>query len=219
MRTFDKSEIRPAYGPSEAARYVRLPLNKAKRWAELLAVAPSEPVFPISFANLLQLHLLKSMRLEHRVPLQRVRRAIPALREKYGSEYPLLQTQLLTDGLDIFLREEPNEIVNLSNAEQRSIREHFDLYLRRIDLSERVARLYPFVRSEEDVNAPAQVVIRPDIGFGRPTVSGTGIQTQVIAGRFRSGDSMIDLIDEYQLSQEQLEEVIRWEWQAPADAA
>jgi uncharacterized protein (DUF433 family) len=218
MRTFAKSEVRPAYGLSEAARYVRLPMDKAKRWAGLLTIG-AEPIFPMSFANLLQLHLLKSMRLEHRVPLQRVRRAIPALRDKYGSEYPLLQAQLLTDGLDIFLRQDADEIVNLSNAEQRSIREHFDLYLKRIDLSARVARLYPFVRTDEDANAPSQVVIRPDIGFGRPTITGTGVQTQVVAGRFRSGESMAELIAEYQLSQEQFEEVIRWEWQAPADAA
>jgi uncharacterized protein (DUF433 family) len=218
VRSFSKSETRPAYGPVEAARYVRLPLNKTKRWAEALRL-PTENVFPLSFANLLQLHLLKSMRVEHKIPLQRVRRALPVLRERYGSSYPLLQQQLLTDGLDIFLHDEGDSLVNLSNSAQRVIREHFDLYLQRIDLQEGAAKLYPFVRSVESADAPSTVVIRPDIGFGRPIIAGTGIHTQVVAGRFQSGESIADLMDEYRLTQEQFEEVIRWEWQSPADAA
>ncbi len=90
VRAFSKSETRPAYGASEAARYVRLPIDRAKRWADLLRM-PSETAFPLSFANLLQLHLLKSMRVEHRIPLQRVRRALPVRRER--SKAFLLQQQ------------------------------------------------------------------------------------------------------------------------------
>ncbi len=179
---------------------------------------PSEQAFPLSFANLLQIHLLKSMRVEHRIPLQRVRRALPFLREKYGSSYPLLQTQLLTDGLDIFLRDEGEEVINLSHSAQRGIREQFDLYLKRIDLTEGTAKLYPFVRAEI-ATAPSAIVIRPDIGFGRSTIAGTGIQTHIVADRFDSGDSIADLIDEYQLSLTQFGEVIRWERPPAADAA
>lgn len=180
---------------------------------------PGESPFPLSFANLLQLHLLKSMRIEHRIPLQRVRRALPYLREQYGSQYPLLQVQLLTDGLDIFLHDAEDEVINLSRSEQHTLREHFDLYLRRIDLKEGVAKLYPFVRPGENRSAPAEVVIRPDVGFGRPTITGTGIQTHVVASRFHAGDSMADLLAEYELSQAQMEEVLRWEMQSPVHAA
>ena len=109
--------------------------------------------------------------------------------------------------------------MNLSRLAQRSIREHFDLYLKRIELDKGTARLYPFVRSPGASDAPAAIVIRPDIGFGRPTITGTGVQTSVVAGRFQSGESIADLMAEYELSQVQFEEVMRWEWQPSADAA
>ena len=217
MRSFAPSETVPAYGPAEAARYVRLPVNKIRRWAEVLRL-PEEDVFPLSFANLLQLHLLKAMRVEHGVPLQRVRRALPELRDRYGSQFPLLQDELLTDGLDLFLLDEQG-FVNLSHASQRGIKEHFDLYLRRIDLTGKVAKLYPFVQRVVRADAPTSVVIRPDVGFGQPTIDGTGIYTRVVAGRFQGGDSMADLMEEYRLNAEQFEEVLRWELQLRADAA
>ena len=150
------------------------------------------------------------MRLEHEIPLQRVRRALPELRALYGSEFPLLQQELHTDGLNLFLRDE-HGILNLSQSAQRGIRQHFDLYLRRIDLQGKVAKLYPFVRSEPVSDAPEAIVIRPDMGFGRPTVSGTGILTEVVAGRFQGGDSIAELTQEYGLTPLQMEEVLRWE--------
>ena len=94
--------------------------------------------------NLLQLYLLKAMRVEHGVSLQRVRRALPELRQRHGSQFPLLQQDLLTDGLDLFLKDEAG-FVNLSHAAQTVIHEHFELYLSRIDLSGKVGKLYPCV--------------------------------------------------------------------------
>lgn len=217
MRFFSKSELLPAYGPAEAARYVQLSVDKARRWADALSL-PEESAFPLSFANLLQLQLLKAMRVEHGVPLQRVRRVLPELRQRYGSQFPLLQKELLTDGLDLFLQDDGG-YTNLSQTAQRGFQEHFQLYLRRIDLDGKVAKLYPFVQRNPRADAATSIVIRPDVGFGRPVVDGTGIHTRVVASRFHGGESIADLLEEYRLSPQQMDEVLRWETQLRADAA
>lgn len=216
MREFSEIERMPAYGAAEASRYLRLPSTKAKRWAEALCTHPSSPLFPLSFVNLLELHVLKAMRLDHHVPLQRIRRALEQLRNRYSSEYPLLQQEFLTDGLDLLIREQ-GELINLSRYGQKAIREFVDLYATRIEYDHSIAKLFPFV-TEAKRSEPKRVVIRPDIAFGRPAITDTGISTEVVASRFSARDSLADLAAEYQVSVSQIEEAIRWEMIA-ADAA
>ena len=55
------------------------------------------------------------------------------------------------------------------------------------------------------------VVIDPYVSFGRPVLVGTGIPTAVIAARYKAGESVDDLADDYGRSREEIEEAIRCE--------
>jgi uncharacterized protein (DUF433 family) len=54
-------------------------------------------------------------------------------------------------------------------------------------------------------------VIDPRISFGRPVLAGTGIPTAVIAERYKAGESMDDLADDYGCQRFEIEEAVRCE--------
>jgi uncharacterized protein (DUF433 family) len=49
------------------------------------------------------------------------------------------------------------------------------------------------------------------VSFGRPVLAGTGIPTAVIAERYKAGESMDDLADDYGRRRLEIEEAIRCE--------
>jgi uncharacterized protein (DUF433 family) len=73
-------------------------------------------------------------------------------------------------------------------------------------------QLFPFAR-EPDVNAPRMIVIDPEIRFGRPTVKGA--PTDVLAERWRAGDRLAEIADDYGLTTEEVEEAMRYESDRP----
>ena len=91
-------------------------------------------------------------------------------------------------------------------------------HLRRIerDSAGIPVKLYPFTR-KRDPQEPKAVVIDPQVSFGRPVLAGTGIATSVIAERYKAGESMEELADDYGLKRLEIEEAIRCE--LPLEAA
>ena len=88
----DASDIRnqPAYGPAEAARYLRLPAATLRTWLvgraypkgdaqatfhPLIKPANEQPL-QVSFYNLIEAHVLRALRTEHGVALAELRKAI-----------------------------------------------------------------------------------------------------------------------------------------------
>ena len=96
-------------------------------------------------------------------------------------------------------------------------RESIRVALRRIDRDAHgmPCRLYPFTRDAIG-DAPAMIVIDPALSGGRPVIAGTGVATELIAERYKAGESVRDLAYDYECGQEEIEEAIRWEIQTPA---
>lgn len=72
-------------------------------------------------------------------------------------------------------------------------------------------RLYPFTRRSESADAPMPVVIDPRVAFGRPVLVGRAVPTAVLADRFKAGDHLSELAEDYEVSTEAIEEAIRCE--------
>jgi uncharacterized protein (DUF433 family) len=85
-------------------------------------------------------------------------------------------------------------------------------HLRRIerDSSGRAAKLSLFTGTPKPGEAKV-VVVDPHVSFGRPVLAGTGIATDVVAKRYKAGDSIATLADDYDRSQSEIEEAIRCE--------
>lgn len=216
----------PAYTIGEAAHYLNMPQATTRYWAtgqgqypSLITVPHHRPTL-LSFLNLVELHVLAAIRREHTVPMVRVRAAIKWL-EKHivdpaDKKHPLISKQLETDGLDLFV-EQYGKFVNISQDGQIAMREVMSAALKRIERDPRgiPIRLFPFTRSSI-ANAPALVVIDPRLSAGRPVIAGTGLATEIIAERYKAGESVRELVQDYERSVDEIEEAIRCELQAAA---
>lgn len=224
-RKIDPREM-PAYSISEVAHYLSVPAGTIRYWATgqgdylpLIEVPDNTPRL-LSFINLVELHVLAAIRRKHTVPMPKVRAAIDYLqtytRRAADRRHPLISRQLETNGLDLFI-ERYGQLVNISQAGQTAMREVMAAALHRIERDPHgiPIKLYPYTRSQLE-DAPAMVVIDPALSAGRPVIAGTGLATEVIAERYKAGESVSDLAKDYERKQAEIEEAIRCELKTAA---
>ena len=157
--------------------------------------------------------MLDAIRRDHRISLHKVRIAIDFIKEELTSDHPLAYHKLETDGLDLFV-EEYGQLINVSKAGQLVLRELLQAHLQRIDRDSAgyALRLYPFTRKRlQLMEEPKAIVIDPRISFGRPVLAGTGIPTAIIAERYKAGEAIGALADDYGRPTLEIEEAIRCE--------
>lgn len=214
----------PLYSLREAAHWLALPIGTVRNWclgragrggqsgfkAVLDIADPAEKT--LSFQNLVELHVLGILRDRHGMSLQSVRRAVRFLEDKLGVEHPLANSKLSTDGIDVLV-DQFDRLVNASRGGQLEMRPLVTAYLRRIEYDAKdglPTRLFPFTRGfgAEDVRS---VAIDPRIQFGRPCILRRGVPTDAIVDRWRGGDSIRALADDFACSQEEIEEALRYE--------
>ena len=216
----------PAYTIAEAAHYLSVPQATVRYWAKGQDHHPSLIEHPdrtqtlLSFLNLVELHVLAAIRRKHTVPMPKVRAAIGYLRKltrnARDKRHPLISKQLETDGLDLFIQRY-GELASISQSGQLAMREVMSAALHRIERDTKGVpiRLYPFTHSDV-LNAPAMVVIDPELSAGRPVIAGTGLATEIIAERYKAGESIRALAQDYEREEAEIEEAIRCELQAAA---
>jgi uncharacterized protein (DUF433 family) len=218
-------EEQPAYSLTEASRYLLIPPATLRSWvAGRKYPTDSGPKFfrpvielpdnvrsGLSFVNLVEAHVLDAIRRHHQVPLSKIRQAIHYLRKQFSSKHPLAEQRFETDGLDLFI-DKFGQLINVTDSGQLALRELLKAHLHRVehDTAGTVVRLYPFTR-KRDLREPKLVVIDPHISYGRPVLVGTGIPTAIIAERYKAGESIDELAEDYGRSRNEIEEAIRCE--------
>lgn len=123
----------------------------------------------------------------------------------------MLQRSFQTDGVSLFV-EELSSLVNVTSEGQMEMRELLLAHLYRIerDPSGLPIRLFPFTRSgTQEREAPVQ--IDPTIAFGRPALRGRSVPTAVLADRFKAGEAMSELANDFGVTVEVIEDAIRCE--------
>jgi uncharacterized protein (DUF433 family) len=219
----------PSYATWEASRYIRLPLRTVQNWAFGFGSYGGQPLIHIadqerhllSFWNVAELHVLGALRRYHHISPQKIRRVIRYLEETFNSPHPLLTERMLTDGVSVFI-EKTGALVNATKGGQLAMRQLLEAHLQRIDqdVDGLAIRLFPFVRHDshsekKEISAltqePKIISLDPRVCFGRPVIVGTSIPTEEIAERFRAGDSVAELADEYGRPAKEIEEAIRCE--------
>src|SRR6185437_15829818 len=201
------SRSRPAYTVAEAARYLRIPVTTLRAWTvgrgrptaarlgsfmPLVQPADTEPV-SLSFWNLIEAHVLRSLRTHHAVSLQAVRQALSFAEREMGIRRLLLHREMRTDGGSIFL-DRYGQLIDLSASGQLAMKKVFEQHLKRVDWDSLAfpVRLYPFV-ARKYPDADRRITIDPNVAFGRPTIEGAGIPTGTIADRIDAGESVAAL--------------------------
>ncbi len=227
MKTTTEKDVRelPAYGIAEAAHYLRVPRATLRSWVAgmsygndpdrrffqpvIEAVARSPVV--LSFINLVEAHVLAAIRRKHRVDMPAVRRSVDFLKHEFGSPHPLADHKFETNGIDLFVSHY-GQLIAVSQGGQLAVRELLQAHLRRVERDDHGVpiRLYPFTRMGL-ADEPRNIVIDPFISFGRAVITGTGVSTELVAERFKAGESADELAEDYGCEREKIEEAIRCE--------
>ncbi len=215
----------PAYSLTEAAYYLGIPPATLRSWVagRTYPTAKGQKLFSpliepadrkqlrLSFINLVEAHVLSALRRDQQIRVPKIRQALDFLRRHFHSRHPLVDHQFETDGLDLFV-EKYSKLVNVTKEGQLAMRQILKSFLRRIVRDDKGApvRLYLFTRRGE-ADEPQAVMVDPTISFGRPVLEGTGIPTEILAQRYKAGDSMEALAEDYGRRKEEIEEAIRYE--------
>jgi uncharacterized protein (DUF433 family) len=215
----------PRYTPQEAAHHLSLPVSTVRAWSlgqrnqadgktrlfQPLIAPPQKAPLSLSFWNLVELYVLRSLRRTHELPMPKVRTALRYTGEKLGVRRPLIEATFYTDGFNLLV-ERLSALVDTSDG-QTVMRAVLVDSLRRVERGTdgRVVRFYPWLNEPNELKA---VEIDPDRAFGRLVLTGTGIPTQAIAERFGEGDDIDDLARDYELDRAQIQQALRWEQRA-----
>lgn len=206
----------PCYSIIEAAHYLRIPASTLRSWLKgqpkfeyLIDIAENQPPL-LSFINLVEAFVLSSIRKQYNIPMPKVRTALNYVKKEFNSEHPLAEKKFSTDGIDLFLQES-GALINVSQKGQLAL-DIVKSYLQRIEHDKKglANRLYPFTRTGKP-EEPKLIVINPDISFGRPVLVKTGIPVDVIADRYQAGESIEELMTDYDRTKEEIQEAIRCE--------
>jgi uncharacterized protein (DUF433 family) len=214
----------PAYTIAEAARYLRLPVATLRSWAfgreypKADGTGQFPPLFRpalrrpplLSFSNLIEAHVLWSLRTKHVVPVKALRSALAYAERELGIERLLLRPELRADAGKVFL-ERYGELIELSTSGQLAMRRLFEEHLKRIEWEAKFpVRLYPFL-SAGTPSEERSILIDPRIAFGRPVVARKAITTSTITERIDAGESVEDVAADYDLGKSEIEQAIFYE--------
>lgn len=213
----------PAYAVAEASRYLKLPAATLRSWvvgrpypkadgvghSPPLIHPPKKQPLLLTFWNLIEAHVLRSLRTEHGVSIKDVRKALSYAERSEKIDRLLLHKDLRTNAGKLFLQKY-GELIDLSASGQLAMRKLFEEHLKRVEWDEWQfpVRLYPFVPGEADRRP---IVIDPQIAFGRPVVLRAGVSTGIITQRIDAGETVADLADDYNLTLLEIEEAILYE--------
>ena len=223
---FPDPRNQPAYTLAEAARYLKVASATLRSWVvgrpypksgggtghfRPLIHPPRRQPPLLSFWNLIEAHVLRSLRTDHGVSLGDVRKAIGFAERSLGIESLLRSKELRTEGGELLL-ERYGALIELSASGQLAMRRLFHDHLARVDWDEWQfpVRLYPFV-SGDVPSSDRPIAIDAGIGFGRPVVLRLGIGTGTIAGRIDAGENVAALASDYGLSEAEIEQAVLYE--------
>ena len=215
----------PAYPLAEAARYLKLPIATLRSWVAGRPYPTSEGVSrfqplihparrkppALTFWNLIEAHVLRSLRTDHGVSIKAVRQALSYAEKALKIQRLLLRKELRTEAGKIFL-DRYGELIDLSASGQLAMRHLLDEHLKRIEWDDWQfpIRLYPFL-SVESSSATRPIAIDPKIAFGRPVVISAGVSTAAIAERIDAKETVEELAADYGVTTTEIEQAVLFE--------
>ncbi len=219
-----KTEVRylPCYNISEASAYLKLPRTTLRAWfggqanlQPLITPAQDKPL-TLSFINLVEAYVLASVRRECKLSANKIRRGLNFISRNCSSEHPLAEKGFETDGLPLLLEKSGVTCdISSGNHSQAVSREILGKYMHRIKRESNglPAQFYPFSRNGK-MDDPKPVLIDPRISFGRPVLSIVNIPVEIVIERYKAGETVSELVGDYECNREKIEDAIRcqlWE--------
>ncbi|MBN2418891.1 MAG: DUF433 domain-containing protein [Deltaproteobacteria bacterium] len=216
----------PNYTAAEASKYLRLSVSTLRSWAKGRGYTYQDvytfsgPIMGksregieslLSFENIIEAHIIKSLRTIHGVSMKKLKVALDTAENKFGINNLLLSPNMRAAAGQLFL-EQYGQLINLSLSGQYAMKKIFEAHLRRVeyDIDGLPMRFYPFLKPDSD-DSKKSIVINPFVSFGKPTVANRNISTYVIVNRIDAGEDINDVADDYDLDIQDVEDAIIYE--------
>jgi len=216
----------PLYSLADAARHIAVPQSTFDTWVRgyerqrgsgpttlgksivtAIEAPRGEPRVP--FIGLAEGFVLASFRAAG-VPLQRIRPAVEALERELGIEHALASEQLYTDGAEVLYNfasthdDRPEMDLVAPRSGQRVFVPIVEKYLKRIKFDAGYAGVLALPQYGR-----AEVIVDPARSFGLPIFASGAARVEVVLGRFKAGESVEELSEEFGVSVDDLIDVIR----------
>lgn len=205
----------PAYQVGDAGRYAQTTVQTVGYWhyrgGDLGPALPGpERRKPLSYLQLVEVAFVATFRALG-VSLQRIRRAHEYAAQSLQSEYPFVEYRWQTEGRHMLLdlkevEYEPlfDDLVILGDEHgQEAWKPLLGDRFAQFDYEQELAIIWHVAGHE------SSVVIDPRVSFGAPTVS--GVPTWAIRGRYRAGESVNDIVDDFAITETQVNDALRFE--------
>jgi len=215
----------PCYPVAEAARFLHVPAATLRSWvrgreysigdairhAEKIIVPPDLNQNFLSFWNVVEAHVLCSLRKTHSISLRNVRIAIEEAQAKLGIEHLLRSNQLSCAGGEVFIKHY-GELIQLTRSCQLALKNHLEVFLRRVEWDEKnlAIRLFPFINGYSHIEEKI-IVIDPFFSFGKPVIQRNRISTRAINDRINAGEDIESIRGDYDLTPEELNRALSFE--------
>lgn len=223
------------YFPCEGAWVLRVPAHSLRRWAQGYTfwtpghrsrhasgpvTRPDLPVIrgqrALSFLELMELRVVAKLRRKG-IPLQQIRDAARIAREVLQTKHPFASRRIFTDRKRIltYLEAPPAEFTMVELHRQT---------VHQLIAGPVLERLLDDLDFDEESGIPRRwwplgknypIVLDPEVSFGAPTIAGTRIRTEFVAG-MAAVDSMTATITAFELQPSQVEAAVTFERQLRA---
>lgn len=220
---------RPVYGYAAASHVLGIPGSTLRSWIlgtyythagerrffEPLIALPDPDKNLLSFHNLVECHVLRSLRIEHSVQLQNVRNALSRAEEQLGINHLLRHQAFRVSGRELFL-DTFSKLESLSPPDQYAMRTVIKRYLKRIEWEapDMPNWFKPFSRTPPGTASRDLIGVNPRIRFGRPVIRRRGISTVAIYNLYDAGESKAGVMREYEITDSEFEEAFFFEKRA-----
>ena len=209
----------PMYSFSEAGHLAHVSASTVRNWlhgytaqygeVQPLFKAPLEIGAMVSFLRLVEIVVAGNFRKAEGVSFQTVRRAYDNTRNQWNLDYPFAHLRLQALGGHIVQRlrsERPGRSVQaLDKPQQWTLPGLVLEMVHQLDYDELdlASRWYP-------VGKMVPIVVDPRISAGLPTVLGRGVTITVIHNRFKAGQRLKFIAQDFDLEPNIIEEAIRY---------
>lgn len=201
----------------ESAAYLGVPKSTLHRWARpssgwppvITYFAASGREANVPFVGFAEAYVLSAFS-RAGVPMQRIRPAVERLGSEIGVDHALASERLYTDGAEVlydYATKEDDDLLELTvvRTGQTQFSDLIRGYLQRVTYGDDgwVAQL------ELPTYEHAQVVVNPRRAFGFPLLVHAGARVEDLVDRFKAGDSVAEIADDFAVLETEVEDVIR----------
>ncbi|MGO4256527.1 DUF433 domain-containing protein [Marmoricola sp. RAF53] len=202
----------PILTARETARYLKMPESTLDAWLAsahdqplVHAVHPAKRGWPrVPFVGVVEAHVLRALR-DLGMSMSDIRRAADLVRQEFDDPYALARKRIATDGVALFVKIADDALIH-ARDHQVAIADVLADHLTYVDWDDAGN---PQRLRLRDFPAGADVVIDPRFGRGSPVLAASKVRVEDIVSLWRTGEPITSVADEYGLTTELVEDVLR----------